>query len=443
MRYPNPTFLQKASGIRHKRRNRTLIIIGVLLTLTLICIFVSRVAAMQDEYREKYPELVGAATSTADPNASPTPARGRSTTHHTTETSAEPTTEETSETAETTDPPIGPVINTEVTGQSSAETSEGETYETDENGEVIEPTESQNNAPDAFQESPENFYFRTSYPLQTVSHEQRDIMLDTLKQDIQDYINASEGERICFRYISLDSGEELGLNELEPIVPAGSYALPVLSVMWDRVANNRLALTGTALYSGEANVGDCSFIADSYAAGKQFYTRTLAFLAAAKGDNLALNFIIEKLGGMERVVTFVDNISSYISFNTQVIYTDYAGLRLTGTNRSSLYDMANYAADLYYRYINNPDAYQQFVNDLALSEVPSAYQTSFGANANLILHCAGRNDALHAYTDIAIIDCEEPIVLAIYCECADADRADTIRADLATYVARYITACHN
>lgn len=447
MRYPNPTFLQKASGIRHTRRNRTLIIIGVLLTVTLICVFVSRVAAMQDKYREKYPDLVGAATSTADPNATPTPAHRRTgITLPTTESTTE-TTESTTEPTETTEPPIGPVIQSEDPTETaepdgSEATVESGTVETDADGNPVETTETQNNAPDPFVEAENNFYFYNTHPLQTVSHEQRDIMLDNLKQEIQDYINNTENERICFRYISLLSNEELGINELAPIVPAGSYALPVLTLMWERASSGQLSLTGTATYAGGTEEGHFSSIVDEYSEGKQFYTRTLAYLAAARGDNLALNFIIEKLGGIEKIVPLISEISSYISFTSPVIYTDYSGLQQTGTNRSSLYDMTNFAAYLYHGYINSSDTYQYFLNDLAASEMPTAFGRAFGGDTRII-HCSGRNDQLHAYTDIAIIDCEEPIVLAVYCECESADRAETIQADIATYVSRFITACHS
>ena len=61
---PNPTFLKKAEGIHEFRRKRTLIIIACIAAVALITAFIMSVAAMQRQYREEYPGLVGAATST-------------------------------------------------------------------------------------------------------------------------------------------------------------------------------------------------------------------------------------------------------------------------------------------------------------------------------------------------------------------------------------------
>ena len=64
MKYPNPTFLNRASGIKHTRRNVIIIVSSVLAFIALILVFVFKLASDQKKYAKEYPELVGAATAT-------------------------------------------------------------------------------------------------------------------------------------------------------------------------------------------------------------------------------------------------------------------------------------------------------------------------------------------------------------------------------------------
>lgn len=426
MKYPNPTFLQKASGIKHKRRNIAIVIISIITVVTLVCIFVNKVASMQDVYRESFPELVGAATSTKE-----------TTTEETTESTTESTTEETT-TTETTESVFVPIIASteETTTESTPAT------ETDEEGNIIIVTTQQDNSPEAFVEAETNTYFKNSHPLQTITHEERDMNLDVLKQYVSDYIKNASGERICFKYVNLATNEELGINELSPIVPAAAYQLPVQLIFWQRIDVGFMSLNSTFTYDGSPVSGGSSWIASTYEPGKMFYARYLANLAITKNDTFAISCIIDRLGGMDALNTRIAQISSYIGYTSEVIYEDYSGAQQKGTNRSSVYDMANFASYLYQNYLNYPSIYQYLINDLAASEVYTPYSEVFGEDA-LILHVSGRNDELHAYTDVAIIDGKEPIVLVIYAECEDSERATIIFNDLANYVSNFIDGCHN
>ncbi|HAW16584.1 MAG: serine hydrolase [Clostridiales bacterium] len=415
MKRPNPTFLTKAVEIREKRHHRARVIIIVLVVLTLLTVFILKVASMQKLYKEEYPELVGAGTSTAG----------------TTEESEEETreTSEATETAdtteETTEQILAPVVATETTVQTEAATE----------------STAQNNSPDPFTEA-ESVTFRSSYPLQTISHEDRDVRLDDLKQSVTDYINSNPGERIAFRYINLSSNETLGINDLEPIVPAGSFSLPISIAFRQRINNGWNTDTATVTYQGEDAPEGSSYIADTYESGKQFYLRTCQYLALTRNDNLALSYMLNAMGGIENNWTTIGSISSYINYTESIIYRDRNDNLQRGPHRSSVYDMAAYAEYLYINYINYPDVYQSIINDMSESQMPTGFSTAF-AEGTLILHVSGRNVDYEAYTDVAIIDAEEPVVLVVYCECASADRAATIQADLATYVARYLTYCHS
>ena len=404
--YPNPTFLDKAEGIKKVRHTRMIVIVSIIVLIALAAIMIRIGSNMQELYEQEYPDLVGAVTAT------------------TTETSAEPSSAapasetEMSETFET-EPALAPVIVTE-----AAE-------------ETIDITDL--SAHEFVEQDP--FYFRTSYPLQTISHEQRDVLLDYLKQDIQAYIGQNPGERICFRYINLDNGETMGLNDLEPIVPAGAFALPIEYTFWHRVAMGYSSPNYIITYDGSYVPGNSSAIASTYPAGKMFYLRTLANLAVTTNDDYALSVMLDRCNGIETVWNYLSGISGYMNYTQNATYTDYSGTLMSGSGRTSCYDMAAYAEALYYGYIREPDTYQPLINDLYYTSIRSPFTTSFGEDTP-VLHVSGRNETFHAYTDIAIIDASEPIVLIVYSECSSLDRAQVIQADISGYVARYLDACH-
>ncbi len=416
MKYPNPTFLKVASKVKHTRRNRTIVIIVCLCLVTAIVLFVMKMASMQEKYRKDFPQLVGAATSTTEETTKIVH------THATTTTT-------------TTTPPTETTEETTVLAPSFVTTTTTETTES------TVPTE-QVNSPDLFQELDENVYFYNTHPLQTVSHDLRDQYLDDLKQYLEEYIDndCTSKERVCIYYINLSSNETMGVNELSPIVPAGAFNLPIEIAYYDLCYSNIVYPYDVVTYQDDA-AGNSSYISDTYTYGKQFYLRTLANYAIARNDNVALNLLVNRIGGMDFLLERINKMSCYVNYGENVIYTNNVGTTYKGPSRSSCYDMATYAKTLYLNYKNNPSAYQQLINDLAYSALPTGYAVGFGEDA-LILHVSGRSKEFGAYTDVAIIDDKEPIAICIYCECASEERAQVITADLSSLVAQYINSLH-
>lgn len=410
---PNPTFLKKAEGLHEFRRKRALIIIVCISAIALVTAFVMSVAAMQRKYAEAYPELVGAATSTT------TEWEKYSRPVHT--TTEETTTESTTE-AETS------VISAVIA-------------ETTTLPETTEPTESteQDNKPDPFSE-PDGIHFRDDYPTRTVSYQERAVLLDSLKEKITKFANDNPNLRICFMIKSLDTGEELGFNKLDPIAPSGAWSLPAGIVLCDKVAENMANFSSVYSYDG-SKTSNISYICSQYTAGKQFYLRTLMRYAVTLNDDIALSMLVNVLGGSEAVSDEISKISSYISYEDSVLYTDYRGYEISGNHRTTCYDMANYLEYLYKGYINNPDTYQRLINDLATSEMPSPIKDAFGEDCD-VYHVSGSNSELGAYIDCAIIDGYEPVILVVYVEAKNADTADTALYTMSSYAYDFISACY-
>lgn len=413
MKRPNPTFLKKAEGIKTSRKRRTLIIIAVLVVLTFAIIFVKSIASAQERYRLQYPGLVGAATSTTTAYS-----EYQRPVHTTTETTTETTTIATTTQlhailAATPTPPPDP--------ESTAVTS-------------------QINSPDPFTEY-SNFTFSPPGVL-TATYQERAVGLDELKEKIESYQKSHPEMRICYDFIMLSSGEHLGIDELDPVVPSGAMAIPVEIVYYDKNAGITGPLSEVVTFDGNYNGSrSSSYIAKTYAYGKQFYMRTILNFAICKNDSVALNYVIEKIGGLDEAIAAVDEISNYISYNDSILYSDYRGRQYRAPGTISCYDMGNYMSYMYREFLNNPQINQRLINDLADNEMESPLAAAFPAGTR-ILHVLGRNTERGAYLECAIVDYNEPIVLVIYVETSSPDAAGTAIATIGGYTQKYMEMCY-
>jgi len=409
---PNPTFLKKAEGIKTSRKKRTLVIILITLVIAFIVVFISSIASAQDRYRLMYPGLVGAATSTTtEYSAYQRPV------HTTTETTTEVTT-----TATTTVPHA--VLAATPTPTLSPE----------------DPSKKQNNSPDPFMED-RNFSFKP-IEIQTVSYQQRAVYLDDLKEQVIAYQNSHENMRICYEFISFATGERLGVDEIDPVVPSGAMAIPIAIAYYDKNAGVTGPLseivTYDSSYKGNRN---SSYIAKTYSYGKQFYMRTILYYALAKNDSIALNYVITNLGGMEETIAQIKKISGYISYDDKVVYKDYSGKEYRTSGTISCYDMGQYLSYIYRTFTINPQVNQRLINDLAANEVDSPLVAAFPQDTR-ILHILGRNTERKAYMECAIIDYKEPFALIIYVEAYSSEDAGTAIATLGSYTQKFIETCY-
>ena len=414
MKRPNPTFLKKAEGIRTSRKKRTLIIILVLLVVTFVIVFISSIASAQENYRLMYPGLVGAATSTTTEYS-----KYQRPVHTTTESTTEVTT------TATTTLPHAIIAATPTPLPYNVET--GETSQDDE--------------PSPFMED-RNFSFKP-IGVQTATYQERAVYLEELKEKIVAYQRNHPNIRICFDFVSLPSGEHLGIDELEPVLPSGAMAIPFEIVYYDQVAGITGPLSEQVVYKAGDKGFDysASYISKTFKPGKGFYMRTILNYAIVKNDSIALNYIIEKLGGIDAAIEAVNEISGYISYNDSVLYHDYRGKEFRAPGTISWYDMGNYISYMYKVFINNPQTNQRLINDLASSEIESPLAAAYPQDTR-ILHVLGRNTDRGAYLECAIVDYYEPVAVVIYVEAASTDTAGTAIATIGGYTQQFIQACY-
>ena len=412
MKRPNPTFLQKAPKIQSSRRKRTLSIVLITLGVTLVLMFFRKVSYDGLTYAELFPDLVGAAqreTTTYEEYRRPV--------HTTTEST---TTETTTEMTTFLAPSFAPT--TEATTEAPS-------------------TKVQNNSPDPILENPSYTFKKASWH-QTATYQKRAVMLENLREKVKAVDKEQQYMRICFEFVSLKYGDSIGYQNLDPVLPSGAYAIPIEIVWYNQLKEGKQDLAGVATYvRGSTGAYSASYIGQNFKYGKQFFHRNCLNYAVTKNDSIALNFVIDSMGGMEKVIPEINKISHYVGYDDKILYGDYRSRRYRAGGRTSCYDMAEYLRYLYNGYINTPDVYQRLINDMYYSELTSPIKGSF-AQDTPILHVQGRNYNMGAYMECAIVDCEEPIALVIYVETAYEENAYAVMQQLGRYAAEFVRGCY-
>ena len=232
------------------------------------------------------------------------------------------------------------------------------------------------------------------------------------------------------------------MNVLDPILPSGAWSIPIGILLSEGVENEKYDLSQITTFENSGNAGSSSYIAQTYAPGKQFYTRMLLHYALSQNDSLALSYINNILGSTDVVASSVAEISGYSSYINKYIYTDYRDLEISSTATSTCYDMTNYLKYLYNGFINDPSCYQNMLNDMANSQTSSPIAEAFEGKAD-VYHVLGRNTSMGAYMDCAIVDGDEPLLLVIYCEAATPESAGSAIYTIAGYTEDFVASCYS
>jgi beta-lactamase class A len=404
MKNPKSLYVSSVRKVMKVRQIRNIVVLFLAILIALATLLIIYVSIMKKNIDEAFPS--GSNESIVSESGSVVP--------ETSGSSSIPT-----ETTVSSTPPDETTVNTETTLPGETET------------ESLLPVDS----------PPEvDVFINKSTLLQTVTHEQRDIAYGKLKQGVKQYIADAAGTRIGFYYINLKNNEEFGRNDLTPYVVGSSINLPINLILYDTVRNQSLSFREVMEYREDDKTDGAGTIKDK-AYGSQFYIRELSRLSITGGDNVATAMLLRRLGGIEVVSEEFRMISGIIDFVKVHKYTDYSGTVLSGAYRSGVQDLARYAEALYYRYMIYPEDYQLLMNDLAQTESDWGVADQFPEGTQ-VFHKTGSNNTYHSETDVAIIICEEPIIICVSVEAGTPAEARKIQAALGKLVQEYISSCY-
>lgn len=406
MKNPKSLYVSSASRLKGKRQVRNILLLILAIVVMLGLFVVLYVAGTKREIDEAFPS----GRSTPSVIDGLTTASGTTATT-TDDSDALPPTSETTSASENT------------TATESGDTTAGST--TVSKRPVYPPPET-------------DVFFEYSGLLQTVTHMERDIAFAKLKQSIREYTEANPGTRFGFYYTNLKSTEEFGNGDLNPFIVGGAINLPINLILYDEARTGVLSMMEVLEYENvDKTDGPGEIILRDL--GAQYYIRTLSKLSLSSSDNIATAMILRRLGGIEKVAERFAKISAIVDYNTRYNYIDFSMTQQYGDRRSGAQDLARYARELYYRYLMYPEHYQPMINDLALNT--SAFSDVFPSGTQ-IFGKSGINTKYKSSAEVAIVICQEPIVLCVTVESDSRENSETVMADLGKMVADYITFCY-
>jgi len=419
MKNPKSLYVSSVRKVMKIRQIRNIIVLSLVILLALAALLVIYVSLMKEKIDEAFPSVISESSITESGSVAPETTGTTSTPTETTQPSITSSSEETTA-------PTGSDSTTDTSGETPDGTSSG-TTET----ESLLPSEP---PPE------EDVFINSSTLLQTVTHEERDIAYGQLKQSVKKYITEAIGTRIGFYYINLKNNEEFGVNDLSPYVVGSSINLPINLVLYDSIKSQSISFREVMAYKESDKTDGIGTIKDrNY--GAQFYIRELSRLSITEGDNVATAMLLRRLGGIESVSEEFMTISRIVDFVKTYKYTDYTGTELSGAYRSGVQDLARYAEALYYRYMIYPEDYQMLINDLAHTSSDWGVATQFPEGTQ-VFHKTGSNVKYNSETDVALIICEEPIIICVSVEAATSEQAKEIQSALGKLVQEYIRACY-
>lgn len=430
MKNPKSNYIGDAWRLRRKRMIIKGIIAGAVILVVAFSIFFVKILNMKDDIDSEFSGSTEPTFTTREPSTESASTDDSSFESYPTQDTTEPgiTTETTTE---DTDVPL--------TTESTQYTTEP-TPETDEEGNEVTTTTTISLLPDP-QEPRESVLFPSKYPLQTVTHAQRDQSYSNMKHAVKKYIEEKDDARIGFYYINLSTKEAFGYNENAPFIVGSSIYLPLTMMFYDDVrADLRSPMTVVPFSQEYVAEGAYSEIA-KMPEGKQYYLDQLAFLAMRDGDYVAMQMLLSHMGGTEATLERLSKMSLCIDYTAVENYVDYAGVQQSGSHRSSAYDLANYAELLYWRYMSYPESYQDLIDAMSLAEPNTGVGRNFPAGTT-VLHRPGTSTEYHSKSDVAIILTSEPIILCVTVETEDPAAADEIEAALGALVYNFISYCH-
>lgn len=419
MKNPKSLYVSSVRKVMKFRQIRNIIVLTLAILLSVAAILVLYVSLMKEKIDEAFPSGSSVSIITESGSADP-------------------------ETSETTPVSGDPVQITETSSSDDTSTTSDSDSTSDTSGETAEGTSSETSESESLlpSEPPpeEDVFFNKTALLQTVTHEERDIAYGQLKQDIKNYITEAVGTRIGFYYINLKNNEEFGINDLSPYVVGSSINLPINLVLYDTQKSQTLSFREVMAYKAEDKTDGPGTIKDREY-GAQYYIRELSRLSITESDNVATAMLLRRLGGIEAVSSEFMKISGIVDFVKKHKYTDYSGTQQEGDYRSGVQDLARYAEALYYRYMTYPEEYQTLINDLAHTTSDWGIADQFPEGTQ-VFHKTGSNVKYNSETDVALIICEEPIVLCVSVEAATAEEAKAIQSALGKLVQEYISYCY-
>ena len=171
--------------------------------------------------------------------------------------------------------------------------------------------------------------------------------------------------------------------------------------------------------------------------GTELTVRETSGLSIRISDNCGTNMVIRRLGGIDAINPWLNQISGKVDYRVKVSYTNYGGVAQNGRHRTCAVDLGLQAVRLYQLWQENTLVYDPLMDDLSRTEFDFGIQKGIPGDIR-VAHKIGTNGTYSAENDVGLVFTREPFALCVMTEMASAAKAHEIQADVAAIFYGYV-----
>lgn len=267
-----------------------------------------------------------------------------------------------------------------------------------------------------------------------LSGPQRQAALDAAAKQVMDRLEQVTTGRFGLYFQNLHGGETWSYHDEDPFVAASSIKLAINTCLYTRIAagdispDELLSYDSRAYPTGDFEAGTGTI--QNLPNGSELTVRETSRLSITISDNCGTNMIIRKLGGIDAINPWLNEISGVVDYRVKIAYRDYAGNSQYGRHRTCARDLGLQAVRLYALWQEQPEVYGPLMTDLSQTVFDFGIQKGIPDSVQ-VAHKIGTNGVYSAENDVGIVLTEEPFVLCVMTEMADPAQARQVQAAVA------------
>jgi beta-lactamase class A len=271
-------------------------------------------------------------------------------------------------------------------------------------------------------------------PAPTMSAAERQRRLAEAGDAVTALLQSNPSGRFGVYFENLTGGETWTYQEEQPFVAASSIKLALNTLFYIRIAQGQIRAEEILVYDSRPYpTGDYESgtgILQGMPNGTRLTAAETSSLSIRISDNCATNMVIRRLGGIDAINPWLNEISGQVDYRLSVTYKNYAGQTQSGRHRTCARDLGLHAVNLYRLWLADPPAFEPLLENLSQTEFDFGIQKGVPADVR-VAHKIGTNGAYAAENDTGIIFADEPFALCVMTELASATKARQIQADIA------------
>lgn len=277
----------------------------------------------------------------------------------------------------------------------------------------------------------------------TLSAAERQARLDEAAVQVTALLESNPQGRFAVYFQNLSGGEIWAYQAEEPFVAASSIKLGINTFLYTRIASGEinpdevLAYDSRAYPTGDYEGGTGTI--QGMPNGTELTVRETSGLSIRVSDNCGTNMVIRRLGGIDAINPWLNQISGKVDYRVKVSYTNYGGMAENGRHRTCALDLGLQAVRLYQLWQENMPVYEPLMDDLSKTEFDFGIQKGIPGDIR-VAHKIGTNGIYSAENDVGLVFTPEPFAICVMTEMASAAKAHEIQADVAAIFYGYAAA---